>query len=78
MLKALCKLPPPQSVTLAGFDGFGQEINQSYYIDSLELSTDYKRLAQVNKAIAAKIPEFQKVLNLSFLTPSRYNAENQK
>lgn len=71
LLKALGKCKP-SLVTLAGFDGFGQEINQSYYDDSLELSTDYKRLSEINRAIADILPEFEQQMTISFLTPSIY------
>lgn len=74
LLKALagCR---PRSVTLAGFDGFGQEANESYYDGSLELSTDYKRLREINGAIAEKLPEFREQMEISFLTPSIYEGK---
>ncbi len=59
-------------VTLAGLDGFGSKISESYYDDNMELSTDYGRLAEVNKAIARRIPLYRKALKISFLTPSLY------
>lgn len=62
----------PVSVALAGFDGFGQRINESYYSEFMELSTNYERLAAVNEAIAGRIPEFNAKMNLRFLTPSQY------
>lgn len=71
LLTALCRCGL-RSVALAGFDGFGQEINQSYYDDNMELSTDYKRLSAINNAIADKLPTFEKQLKISFLTPSLY------
>lgn len=71
LLKALC-ICEPLSVALAGFDGFGSHINESYYSDYMELSTDYARLSVVNRTIAMKIPDFFAQMKLSFLTPSLY------
>ena len=62
----------PKSVVLAGFDGFGTRVNESYYDDGMELSTNYDRLAEVNAAIVKRIPEYKEKINLSFLTPSLY------
>lgn len=67
-----------RSVTLAGFDGFGSSVNESYYDDGLELSTNYKRLASVNRKIAGRIPLYRERIDLSFLTPSRYESEAGK
>lgn len=74
MLKTL-RICKPARVALAGFDGFGKRINESYYDDFMELSTNYGRLAEVNKAIADRIPEFRAQMKLLFLTPSLYETE---
>lgn len=71
LLKILCNCDTT-SVALAGFDGFGQHINESYYDEFMELSTNYERLAAVNVAIADRIPEFREKMALNFLTPSQY------
>lgn len=71
LLKALVSCQPSH-VALAGFDGFGKQINESYYDDYMELSTNYSRLSQVNKALAQKLPEFKQRMELEFLTPSLY------
>lgn len=71
VLKTLYKCAPGP-VALAGFDGFGQRVNESYFNDSMELSTDYNRLSEVNKAISSRLPEFKRNLDIKFLTPSLY------
>ncbi len=65
----------PDSVALAGFDGFGSRVNESYYDDSMELSTNYEHLFEVNRAIADRLPEFKAQMKLRLLTPSLYEAE---
>ena len=74
LLKTLC-ICKPACVALAGFDGFGSRINESYYDDVMELSTNYGRLSAVNQAIADRLPEFRTQMELTFLTPSLYELE---
>lgn len=73
LLKVLSNCDPA-SVTLAGCDGFGQHIDESYYSEFMELSTNYEHLAAVNVAITDKIPQFRTKINLWFLTPSQYES----
>ena len=63
----------PGAVVLAGFDGFGANAGESYYDDSLEFSTNYQRLAKVNRTISDCLSEFRDTLKLTFLTPSVYD-----
>lgn len=75
LLKALCECGPSK-VVLAGVDGFGQNISDNYYTDSMEMAADFGRLSEVNAAIREMIPRFKKILPLSFLTPSLYETDD--
>lgn len=74
LLNALCACGP-EKVVLAGFDGFGQHMDESYFDDQMEMSVDYDRLAEINAAIKERLPAFKAQLPVSFLTPSLYEGE---
>lgn len=71
LLKVLCECSP-DSIMLAGFDGFAQQVNANYYNEAMDFSADYERMSAVNAAIAKRLPELRKKVNISFLTPSQY------
>ncbi|WP_298022561.1 aldolase catalytic domain-containing protein [uncultured Dysosmobacter sp.] len=62
----------PETVTLAGFDGFSPKANENYYDEEMGMSNNYQRLSDVNKAIARRIPYYKAKMELSFITPSIY------
>ena len=59
-------------VLLAGFDGFTSDDLPNYYDDSMEMSQDYSSRKEFNKKMADKISEFDKDLNITFITDSLY------
>ena len=57
---------------LAGFDGFSAERNENYYEESLSLDVESERLMNMNIAMANKISQLRKQINIEFLAPSSY------
>lgn len=76
LLKALCRSDDylPSSIALAGFDGFAQKSNHSYFDEFMELGNDYLHMSKVNDAIIKRLPEFRGKTNIIFLTPSLYES----
>lgn len=62
-----------RKVTLAGFDGFKENLNENYVDSSLELPRDFTYLSSVNDCLTKKIQQFRRSLDLNFLTDSIYN-----
>ncbi|MBQ3653716.1 MAG: hypothetical protein II954_04795, partial [Synergistaceae bacterium] len=57
---------------LAGFDGFSADIRENFYEDSLYLDMEAARWANINMAMADKIAQLRKLVNITFLAPSSY------
>lgn len=73
ILKVLCN-SSPDSVALAGFDGFNTETaDQNYYDSYMDFRPDNDKLSVINEAVRKKLPEFKEKLELFFLTPSLYD-----
>lgn len=69
----LLSIIEPESVTLAGVDGYDVDSAQDLYCEeSFNLSHDYKRLKRVNNELTEKIYSLKESLGISFLTRSYY------
>lgn len=60
---------------LAGFDGFSANIKENFYEESLYLDVEEERLAKMNIAMANKITQFRKQINIEFFASSSYDAD---
>ena len=59
---------------LAGFDGFSENIKDNFFEESLYLDVEEERLARMNMAMANKILQLRKQVNITFLASSSYDA----
>ena len=64
------------SLTLAGFDGFTNNPEDNYVDAYFDFSKDYEYLSSVNKSMSLMISDYRKEMNITFLTKSLYNGEN--
>lgn len=71
LLNLLSKLKP-RKVFLAGLDGYDTG-SSNYCLDRLILPQEAERMALMNKSITAKIEDMKQVLDIEFVTPSKYN-----
>lgn len=71
LLNLLIRLNP-KKVYLAGLDGYDVETS-NYYLDRLVLPQEAERMIAMNKSITAKIDDLRQVLEIEFVTPSKYN-----
>ena len=62
---------------LAGFDGFSADIRENYYEDSLYMDMESERWAKINMAMADKIAQLRKQVNITFLSSSSYEAKHE-
>ncbi|NLG05316.1 MAG: hypothetical protein GX567_16065 [Clostridia bacterium] len=61
-----------KEVIIAGMDGYSTQQDGDYFEQQLEY--DYSKQAEIrNVLISGEIKEIQKVMKLSFLTPSQYS-----
>lgn len=60
---------------LAGFDGFSENIKDNFYEESLYLDVEGERLAKMNLAMADKIAQLRKQINITFVAQSSYDEE---
>lgn len=58
---------------LAGFDGFSENIKDNFYEESLQLDVEGERLARMNLAMADKIAQLRKQINITFIARSSYD-----
>lgn len=59
-------------VSLAGMDGYSEYYGKDYYDQTLEYSFAFTA-EQRNEAILSEIEELRKYIEISFITPSRYD-----
>ena len=71
LLNLLARLNP-KKVYLAGLDGYNINAN-NYYQDRLALPQEVERMISMNESISRKISDVSKVLDIVFVTPSKYN-----
>ena len=73
LLKLLCAIGV-KKVAFAGMDGYSA-YGQNDYMDQ-NIAHDFSKEAEVrNRLISAEIRELKKQLEITFLTPSRYDEE---
>jgi len=60
------------SVSLAGFDGFKEDMRANYVDKTFDLHSDFEYLLKLNETHAEKIKEFRKEMKIEFLTRSLY------
>ena len=61
------------SVSLAGFDGFTDNMTKNYADSNYILHRDYSYLNTVNERLRDKIKEYRDKMNITFITPSLYD-----
>lgn len=64
-----------KDILLAGFDGFSENIKENYYEESLYLDVEQERLARINIAMANKIKQLKKLINIEFFAASTYDVD---
>lgn len=74
LLMNLLKRLKVKNVTLAGFDGFSKIAN-NYYDSGCQFYQQQENIPDVTNAIVKQIGEYQKHLNIEFLTKSSYERE---
>lgn len=65
-------------VSLAGFDGFKNDIDKNYIDSSFKLSDDFGYLSAVNERLTKKIVEYRKTMKINFVTESIYDDKDQR
>ncbi len=65
-----------KDITLAGFDGFRNNPEENYVDPNFDFSKDYDYLTSVNKSMSVLISDYRKEMNVTFLTESLYDGEN--
>jgi hypothetical protein len=60
------------AISLAGFDGFKEDLRLNYVDKSFDLYSDFEYLSTLNGLLAEKIKEFSKDMDIDFLTRSMY------
>lgn len=63
------------SVVLAGFDGFSQNMKDNYYESSLWVDVGTERLMRMNVATSKKLAQLSKQIKIAYLTSSKYRNE---
>lgn len=58
---------------LAGFDGLSPNTAENYYDEILTVDFDEKWMEQTNEAISEKLPEYEKMIEMEFITESLYD-----
>jgi 4-hydroxy 2-oxovalerate aldolase len=64
------------NLTLAGFDGFKNNPAENYVDVNFDFSKDFEYLSSVNKSLKVMISDCRKDVNITFLTDSLYDGEN--
>jgi len=59
-------------ISLAGFDGFKEDLQLNYVDKSFDLYSDFEYLSALNGLLTEKIKEFSKDMSIDFLTRSIY------
>ena len=61
-----------RTLTMAGFDGFGEDVTNNYINPSYERDNPYDYFKKVNSLLKDKIREFSRRIPVKFITRSRY------
>jgi len=61
-----------QSISLAGFDGYKEDLQTNYVDKSFDLYSDFEHLLTLNKLLTKKIKEYRNDVDIKFLTESVY------
>lgn len=75
MIINLMRLVGAKSMTFAGFDGYGEHLEDAYCEECISISDDRERLERVNAQMKDKIQELAGEMPISFLTPSMYEVK---
>lgn len=59
-------------ITLAGFDGFSQEMKDNYYESTMWVDVETERLKQINAATSRKLSQLSKQIKIKYLTNTIY------
>ena len=71
LLNLLSKLNPGK-VFLAGLDGYDVSTS-NYYLERLVLPQEAEKMIAMNKSITTKIEDMRQVMDIEFVTPSKYS-----
>lgn len=61
-----------KKVILAGFDGFSSDADDNYYDEALKRPIEKNQAKERNKFIKDYLNEMMKIINITYLTPSKY------
>ena len=78
MLLKLLKRCGVSQVYLAGFDGFHHRHNENYYSEDLHSQVNLEDMEEKRSRIRKQLKDFSLALSITFLTPSVYEADDQK
>ena len=78
MLLKLLKRCGVSQVYLAGFDGFHHRHNENYYSEDLHSQVNLEDVEEKRSRIRKQLRDFSLALSITFLTPSVYEADDQK
>jgi len=68
----ILKMLNVRSISLAGFDGFKEDLRSNYVDKSFDLYSDFAYLSALNVALTEKIKEYRKDIDVKFITRSLY------
>lgn len=75
MLCKLLKKCDVRKISLAGFDGFTEDVSQNYFDKELINNVEASALAQKTEKIREQLRQLKAELELEFITTSQYNKE---
>lgn len=78
MLLKLLKRCGVSQVYLAGFDGFHHQHNENYYSEDLHSQVNLEDVEEKRSRIRKQLKDFSLAMSITFLTPSVYEADDQK
>ncbi len=72
LLLNIMKKAAPETLYLAGFDGFSASSDDNFYDKNLAMADDFNRLLAVNEELTKRIAQARTSMNIVFLTASKY------
>ncbi len=78
MLINVLKKAGVSSLALAGYDGFGYNGVKNYFDEKLISADDMEKRELMNKAICDYFTKIRRSMDIEFITPSRYNGDNNE
>ena len=78
MLINVLKKAGVSSLALAGYDGFGYNGVKNYFDEKLISADDMEKREMMNKAIGDYFTKIRRSMDIEFITPSRYNGDNNE